>query len=505
MAQNHYRPTRRGFLMSTAALGAMALARPAFAQDIDYNVPEGLPAPDGPMRWLDSGGQKGVFHKGHFAGFAAAAGIDAVYDGLPWQEIGTVLPLGIRNGSAPDTFNLPFGVEPSVALAEGWIQPIDDYIPDFENWKAAYPEGAFVEGINVFNGKVYGYPYSTERRFNNALLFNQDKMNEIGYDHIGPDRALTFDEMRDAAAKISATGMPGFIIGGKQLGRWSGTATMLAQRAGATVGSSALLEGMDFMTGEYAYGGDAYVAGVELLLAMNSDGSVFPGVMNLIAPQAREFMTQGAAGMIIQGPWNVPIWETNAPDFNFGVSPGPAPDEASLGNPVWVGQLPNTTNMNWLNAKARNPHHVGGYFRWLGSLEGQVAYANVASSADPAIFPQTIEMATLSDRAVSMLNMAEKYVRVHPNPFVRNPELAKVAAKYIDPTPNLAQAVQGLFSGQLSDVRATLQSVADARNAALDAAISAAQAEGAQVSRDDFSFDNWTPSQDYGPADYAAL
>ena len=63
--------------------------------------------------------------------------------------------------------------------------------------------------MNVFDGKVYGFPFSSERRFNNAVLFNQDKMNEVGYDHINKDRALTFDEMRDAAKKIAATGMPG--------------------------------------------------------------------------------------------------------------------------------------------------------------------------------------------------------------------------------------------------------------------------------------------------------
>ena len=453
----------------------------------------------------NSGDTKGIFHAEYLARFGEEAGIDVVYDGLPWQEIGTILPLGIRNGSAPDTFNLPLGMEPSVAVAEGWLQPIEQYIPGLEAWRAGFPSGAFVEGINVFNGKVYGFPYSTERRFNNALLFNRAKMEEVGYGHIGPDRALTFDEMRDAARKIAATGTPGFIIGGKQLNRWSDSVTMLAMRAGATVGSTALLQGLDFTTGEYVYGGDTYVAGVELLLGLRDDGSVFPGVMNLIAPQAREFMTQGAAGMIIQGPWNVPGWETDAPQFDFGVSPGPAPDEAALENPVWVGQLPSSTNMMWLNAAAKNPGYVGGYFRWLGTLDGQVAYANVASSADPALFPQTIEMADLSERAVQMLQMAEEYVRIHPNPFVRNPALSAVAAAYLDPTPNLAQAVQGLFVGQLSDVRATLQGVADARNKALDDAIAAAQAAGAEVSRDDFVFPNWTPSEDFGPDEYAAL
>ena len=120
--------------------------------------------------------------------------------------------------------------------------------------------------MNVFDGKVYGFPFSSERRFNNAVLFNQDKMNEVGYDHINKDRALTFDEMRDAAKKIAATGMPGFIIGGNQLGRWSNTATMLAQRGGLSVGAVGLQEGMDMTTGEYVYGADEYVAGVELLL-----------------------------------------------------------------------------------------------------------------------------------------------------------------------------------------------------------------------------------------------
>ena len=359
--------------------------------------------------------------------------------------------------------------------------------------------------MNVFDGKVYGFPFSSERRFNNAVLFNQDKMNEVGYDHINKDRALTFDEMRDAAKKIAATGMPGFIIGGNQLGRWSNSATMLAQRGGLSVGAVGLQEGMDMTTGEYVYGADEYVAGVELLLAMNADGSVFPGALTINAPQACEFITQGAAGMIVQGPWNIPIWEAKAQGFNFGVSPGPAPDEAHLEQSIWVHQLPNSGNMMWLNAAAKNPAYAGDYFRWLGSLDGQVPYANVASCADPAIFPETVELADLSERAKWMLQMAEKYVRIAPNAFIHNPGLAKVAAAYVDPTPNLAQAIQGLFAGQLTDVKATLTAVADARNKALDDAIAKAKAEGANVSREDFAFGNWTQTEDYGPAEYAAL
>ena len=501
--------SRRDFLATASALALAAYAGPAFADSPDFGPkPAGLPAPDGPLHWLDTGDTKGVFLKQYLPEYGKARGIEVVYDGLPWKELNTVVPLGIRNGSAPDTFNLPQTLEPAVAISEGWLQPIDDYVPDFENWKKAYPNGAFVEGVNVFGGKTYGFTFSTNRRFENALLFDQQMMNDAGYGHIDADHAATFDEMRDAAAKITKNSKGkayGFIIGGSQVQRWGDTATMLAQRAGAPVGFRGLIQGIDLKTGQFAFGGDAYVVGVELLLAMRDDGSVFPGSLTIIAPQAREFITQGAAGMIIQGPWNIPAWERRAPNWNFGVSPGPAPDKGSLGNPVSVGQLPSSTNMMWLNAKAKNPAYAGDFFHWFGSLAGQTAYATIASCGDPAIFPQASSKAELSDRAHAMLNMAEKYVRISPNPFIRNPELAKVAAAFNAPTPTLSQAIQGLFAGQLTDPKGTLKKVEDAHNKALDDAIAKAKADGAKVSRDDFVFADWDPNKDFGPADYAKL
>ena len=161
--------------------------------------------------------------------------------------------------------------------------------------------------------------------------------------------------------------------------------------------------------------------------------------------------------------------------------------------------------MMWLNAKAKNPAYVGDFFHWFGSLEGQTAYANVGSCGDPAIFPDASAKANLSERAHAMLDMAQKYVRISPNPFVRNPALSKVAAAFLAPTPTLSQAIQGLFAGQLSDPKATLKKVEDAHNKALDDAIAKAKAGGAKVSRDDFVFADWDPNKDFGPADYAKL
>jgi multiple sugar transport system substrate-binding protein len=483
----------------------MTLSMPSIVRAEGAQVPAGLPDPDGPLSWLDSGGSLARFNERYLPEYGEAAGIEVIYNGLGWSEIGRVLPLGIRNGTAPDAFVLPLNMQGAVAVNEGWVQPIEAFIPDFEDLKAGFPDGSFVEGVNVFDGVTYALPWNGQRRYDTAVLFNQAVMNEVGYDHIGAARGPTYDEFRDIAAKITKTGTPGMIMGGKAVWRWGTIATHLAQRGGATVGTWGLWQGMNFATGEYDYANDAYVDAVELLLAMRDDGSIFPGVNSLTPPQARDFMTQGAAGMILQGPWNVPIWQDSAPDFNFGVAPLVAPDETAFGNPLYNPSLVQEGSMMYINRTAKNPEYVGAYLRFLGSLEGQTAYAKIGTCADPALFPQAFDGVELTQNERSMIDMAEALNRIHPNPTVRNADIAKLATAFVEPTLTAAQAIQGLFTGQLSGVRETLQGAADARNKAMDDAIGSAKADGANVDRSDLVFANWSSNEDYGPAQYAEL
>ena len=88
---------------------------------------------------------------------------------------------------------------------------------------------------------------------------------------------------------------------------------------------------------------------------------------------------------------------------------------------------------------------------------------------------------------------------------MRNSDIAKVAISFVQPTLSVSKAIQGLFTGQLSGVRETLQGVADSQNKALDNAIAKAKADGAKVDREDYVFSNWDPFKDYGTAQYAEL
>lgn len=494
---------RRRFIKQLAGAAALGIgSNPLFAQS-------GLPAAvnsieqGASLRWIDSGDQKAVFFKSFFEQYSAARNIEVVYDPLPWNEIAKVVPLGVRNKTAHDVFALPRNSSPVDAVSEGWIQPFDDFIPDIDSWKAGFPDGAFLPGINVFDGKTYGLPFTSNKRYSTHLLFNREYMAAAGYD---PEaKPLTQSEFRDAAKKITENGAGkyfGLILGGNQIGRWSAIVRDLARLAGASAGADSVVEAdIDFRTGEFVFDSDQYIQAVELLIAMQDDGSLFPGIMGMNAPQARAFMPQGAAGMILQGPWNIPVWESENPDFDFGLASAPIPDEGPVGN-LTIGQGAAPDNTMWLYSGSPNGAIVGDIFHYLGTLEGQIAWANVVGAGDPPIMPAAIEGADLSPRAKTVLTMFNEQIRVGPNPVVGNPALGKVVSAFQAPDVSFALTVQGLVSGQLTGVAKEMKALKGRYNKALDDAFDKAKASGAVVSRDNLKFANWDPSKDFGSNDY---
>lgn len=507
MANKGLRIGRRGFLAGAASLGAMAslgLSSRSYAQEIHMPEPVVPIEPGTTFRWLDTGDSKKPFFTTFFELYAKDRGITASYDGLPWNEIDNIVPLGVRNGTAHDVFVLPQSVTGAQAVAEGWVMPFDDLIPDFETWKAAFPEGAFVEGLNVFNGRAYGLPFTGDRRNSAMTLFNRPYLQEAGYD---PESApLTWDIFRESARKVTEQGKGqyyGLIVGGNQANRWRNLAESLSQMAGLAQGI--LFQcGIDYRTGQVVYDNDAYEAAVELLLALRDDGSVFPGTMSINAPQARSMMAQGLSGYILQGPWNVTQWEIEAPDFDFGVAPTPAPSAETKGY-TSTASVAAISGTMYIYANSKNPAVAADVFAYLGSMEGQIDLGNWWGVSSPPVFPEAIERSQLSARSKATQAIMNDTVRVAPDPFVRNPEMGAVASAFVAPSQNIATTIQGLFTGQLTGVRENLRLCRDATEKAFDDAFAKAKAQGANVSRDDLVFPNWDPSKDYTEADYAAL
>lgn len=505
--------SRRDFLRHSAA-GSLGLflashSLPLAAQDssIINIVDSGAMITSDPttFRWVDSGDQKAVFWNAFFEKYMEAhPNVSIQYDALPWNEIAQVVPLGVRNGTAHDVFQRPLAVSLAQAVNEGWVTALDDIIPNFEAWKANFPGGVFVEGITGFNGKTYSFPATSNKRYGTHLLYNVEYLEEAGGDpQAGP---LSVDEFVATAKKVTENGAGryfGFIMGGNQVNRWGAIVREFSRMAGAISMPVGNFD-VDMSTGVIPYTNPLYIEAINVLLRLRDDGSVFPGTLSMNAPEARARMPQGAAGMILQGPWNIPIWLRENPDFNFNIAGQPLLDPPTL-VPITVGPGGSNEIHVYAEASDANKQIAGDVFHYLGTFEGQVAWATLVGAADPAIFADAIGEANMQPLERAALLMFNEQVRVGPSPIVRNAETAAVNLELRPITPNLAETVQGIYTDQIGDIEGALQDLADRANAELDRAIAAAVEKGAAVSRDDYIFPNWDANDDYGEEKYAEL
>jgi multiple sugar transport system substrate-binding protein len=487
----------------SAAQGGEASPEALASSGLITIQPTGVELPTEPVTftWMVRGaGSKAIFLKEFIPVYQEAhPNITIQYEGLPPAELTRILPLGFQNGNPPDCFEVSDTIPASVMVSEGWVRPLDDLIPNFEEWKQSIPPGVLVEGITVFDGKVYGFPYLSNQ-VSRLTLYNSAYMEQAGYDPSA--EPLTWDEFRDAAKKITEQGAGnyyGYIIGGSQPDQWAEAVSHLAQMAGD--GGA-----IDWHTGQYQYTADMFQGAIELLLSLKADGSVFPGALQLDNVDARARVAGGEAGIILEGPWNIPVWNLDYPDFDFGVSSIPVPSKDA--QPTFQVE-PGAWLPLWVAAESEHPEIAGDIFAYLASEEGQIALAAITQGFPVALSASAREKAAeigeVDPRMLEAYEIFESQVRTAPDPRARNADIQEVYAEFRRITPNFGEVVQGLFTGQLSDVQQALQDLQDRSEAELERAIKAAQEKGAEVSREDWVFPNWEPSEHYTSEYYDAL
>jgi multiple sugar transport system substrate-binding protein len=273
--------------------------------------------------------------------------------------------------------------------------------------------------------------------------------------------------------------------------------------AGASAGSSLGFEDIDWRTGEFVYASDEYQAAIDLLLGLQADGSIFPGSMSLNDAEAWSQFPQGIAGMLLEGPWVIPQWQRENPDFQFGLASQPVPNG---GTAVPMTYEETGSNQLWVYADSPYKTVAGDMFAYIGSVEGQVAIMAATRGFLRALVPEAAEIAQesvpLDPYASEALALYDEQLRLGPMVQVRNPGASRVAFERRPLTPDLGQLVQGILAGQIDDVPAAMEDLQSRANEELERAIAAAQESGAEVSRDDFIFSNWDPAEEYTADNY---
>ena len=462
-----------------------------------------LPTGDVTFRWCDSGDLKSVYEKAVLDAFTEKhANIKTDYQGSGWETVNQVVPLGIRNGSAPDIFAVPNNMPAATAVSEGWVQPLDQVIPEFDTWRGYFPENAFVPGVHIFDGMVYSLPLSSDRRLEFMSFYDTANMAEAGYDD-PVNQIRSWDDLYGALKKVVAKGLVGMMIGSDSL---AGVVTMLAHSAGwSKLGGP--VPGMDPSTGRYRLDAPEVMEAFEFLQKLVTDKLVVPGFLSLKIADGRAQMPAGKSGMIFNGPWDIPAWKRTAPEWKYAMGPVPSPN----GDSDWVQPFPqNGANNPWVFAKTEYPTVAGQILHYMGSPEGQkmlviLSEGNLVSLTEE--YNQAADQPGLLDpNAKIASDLANKIMRVTPQPAIRNPDVAKVALVRKEVQPRWQDLMAGIFTGEIKgSVEQQIAQFSAKQQQSLEQAIEDARKEGADVSLDDWVFPNWEPTKDYTKADYEAL
>lgn len=454
-----------------------------------------LPTGEVKFRWLDSGDLKALFLKPVITAFGEQhPNVKVTYDGAGWDQVNQVVPLGIRNGSAPDVFALPQNVPAQTAINEGWVQPLDQLIPNFAAWKAAFPATALIPGVHVFDGKVYSWPLNSTRRLDKMLISNTALVTAAGID---PATLTTWDAYRAAAKTLTGKGKPGTLLTGDHL-------HMVVRYLAHSAGWTGVASGLDMKTGQYAFASEPILQAIDYLKSLVADGSVVPGFLTLKDKDGRAQFAAGIAGTTFNGPWDIPVWKKQTPPFEYSLHRMPSPE----GKEFTIPFAETGANLAWAYAKTPVPEVVGVIMGFLGSVAGQTKMVELTQGNLASLIPEAASKADaslLDPHARTAAELARTLMRAAPQLEIRTPLASKVNLALKAVQPGFDVIMQGIFSNQITNVKAALTELDSKLNAAMDAAFATAKSGGAAVDRSMLAFPNWDPTKDYTKADYDAL
>jgi multiple sugar transport system substrate-binding protein len=263
-------------------------------------------------------------------------------DGLP-QRILTAL----QSGAAPDIIDVQHGWVNGYAQND-LVLPLDDVLQDRDDYVPAALDYV------TWDGKLWGIPYRIETH---AVIFNKGDFTAAGLDPASPPE--TWDELVDAATKLTTDGKSGFAItGGGEVGNtifrslpfiWMNGGSMISDdMTTATVNEPAAVEAVTFYT-------DFLAKGLSPASTLENDGTA----------NRRLFIAE-TVSMYQSGQFDVASIRKENPAIDIGVMPIPHPEgketAAILGG--WSFVIPSS---------AANPEEAKTLVQFLAEADNQGA------------------------------------------------------------------------------------------------------------------------------------
>ena len=431
------------------------------------------------ITWWDHFGGLQDLHQQWAADMSEELGVPVEYTYNEPARATEALQLANQSNQLPDVYSNILGI-PLPALVEAeWLHPIDLSEEAVER----LPEDTFVEGITMLDGEIYGLPVLSDRQYWAATWYNSEIAEEVGF-----EPPQSYDELLNALEAIDEHGeyAPMTLALGNS-GRMQEQVDDLAQ-AGGFPG----YEGIRFDTGEYDFDHESYIEAIELLKTISDNGWLMPGTNSFQIPDARGRWAAGDIGFFIDGPWSPGgVRNLNADHL-------PRMDTAGILTPDGEGAIitRGAPDPTWFIAGNTDcPDAASELLASFTRDEYQVALAEAMDQ--PPINLEVVEGADVLEPYAWIVDDFQERVFRAPQPVVRNPDVAEALAYTTPVSPHLGDIIQGYLGGDITDLQGELEALNQRMEADLTQAIERAQAEGADVSRDDWEFPDWEPGEDY--------
>jgi multiple sugar transport system substrate-binding protein len=218
--------------------------------------------------------------------------IEVSHEYVPFADFKKQLSVGLAANELPDVVIID---NPDMAsyAAMGLFADITDKISDWAD-KDQYFEGPW--NSTMLDGKNYGIPMVSNCL---ALYYNEEMFAKAG---VKPPE--TWDELREVAKKVTGNGVSGLGIAAPKTEE--GTFQFLPW----LLSSGATVEKVD---------GDEGIRSFTVLADMIKDGSLAKESINWTQSDVSKQFMVGKLAMMVNGPWQIPTLESEAPDLKWNV------------------------------------------------------------------------------------------------------------------------------------------------------------------------------------------
>jgi multiple sugar transport system substrate-binding protein len=233
----------------------------------------------------------------------ANPGIKVKSQDIPYDSMLQKVIASIAGGNGPDVIRADIIWMPQLAKVNALVQ-MDDVV---SARRTEFFPGPLATCF--YKGHYYGLPLDTNTR---VIFYNKSLFQKAGI----AQPPTTSDDFKAAAAKIHALGgnIFGYAEGG--LDAWN-ILPWIWSFGGAVTND-------DFSKATGYINGPQSVAGLQFLADLFDSKALSPSILGGSSLATSDAIGKNLAGMIIDGPWMPPIFQSTYPTLEYGLAPMPA-------------------------------------------------------------------------------------------------------------------------------------------------------------------------------------